>query len=429
MKMKRWISLAMTAAMIGSLATAMPAQAEEPEEITWMFWDDLQATEDLVSLGYADVLERFNTEYEGKYHVTPITTNLEEYDGKLNALIAAGQTPDVYICNPGPNMDVYVEAGAAMDLTDIMNGEEADWYATFTDGIFDSLTYDGRIMGVPTCFAAACVYYNTKMFEDAGVEVPTTYDELLSVCQKLQDAGYTPISCSAGTAWCLSMIAGYLCDRQGADLDAIAAHEANWTDDVFVQAATKLKELSQYFQPTAAGDSNDQATAAFYNQEAAMLVQGSWAIGQMNGANDEIEDICGVFQFPAIEGGADPNRMIVKTDNLLVSSTTQHKDAAIALLKMFTDQTAQKYMAEVGGKFPIIKDVDIDYDVAPKQLAYVQDIMATSTGNFGFYNESLDSVEAGDCFDNAMVDVFLGNQTPEEAMQTVQDFYESNVWE
>lgn len=73
--------------------------------------------------------------------------------------------------------------------------------------------------------------------------------------------------------------------------------------------------------------------------------------------------------------------------------------------------------------------MEIDYEVAPAQLSYVQDIMANATGTFGFYNESLDSVEAGDCFDNAMVDIFLGNQTPEEAFQTVQDFYEEEVWE
>ena len=94
-----------------------------------------------------------------------------------------------------------------------------------------------------------------------------------------------------------------------------------------------------------------------------------------------------------------------------------------------TDEEAQKYTAEVAGKFPIIKDLDIDYDKAPAQLKYVQDIMAKATGTFGFYNESLASVEAGDCFDNAMVDIFLGNQTPEEAFQTVQTFYEENVWE
>ena len=94
----------------------------------------------------------------------------------------------------------------------------------------------------------------------------------------------------------------------------------------------------------------------------------------------------------------------------------------------FTDEEAQKYTAEIGGKFPIIKDLDIDYDKAPAQLKYVQDIMDKATGTFGFYNESLASVEAGDCFDNAMVDIFLGNQTPEESFQTVQDFYEENVW-
>lgn len=427
---KRWISAALTAAMTASaMMAAVPVQAEEPVEITWMFWDDLEATEDLISKGYKEVLDRFNETYDGQYHVTPITTNLEEYDGKLNALIAAGQTPDCYICNPGPNMDVYVNAGAAADLTDILTNQEADWYGTFTDGIFERMTYDGKIYAVPTNFAAACVYYNTEMFETAGIEVPATYDELLAACQKLQEAGYTPISCSAGTAWCLSMIAGYLCDRQGVDLNAIASHEANWTDEVCVQAGEKLKELSQYFQPTAAGDSNDQAIAAFYNGEAAMLVQGSWAIAQINGNNPDFESKCGVFQFPAIEGANDPNRMIVKTDNLLMSSTTEHQDAVIALMKMFTDETSQKYTAEVGGKIPIIKDLEIDYEAAPAQLSFIQDILATATGTFGFYNESLDSVEAGDCFDNAMVDVFLGNQTPEEAFQTVQTFYEDNVWE
>lgn len=430
MSKKKWMSIALTAAMTASVfSAALPVQAEEVEEITWMFWDDLEATEDLISKGYKEIVDRFNETYEGQYHVTPITTNLEEYDGKLNALIAAGQAPDVFICNPGPNMDVYVNADVVADLTDILTNQEPEWYASFTDGIFERMTYDGKIVAVPTNFAAACVYYNTEMFEEVGAEVPTTYDELLEVCQKLQDAGYTPISCSAGTAWCLSMVAGYLCDRQGVDLKAIASHEANWTDENCIAAGEKLLELSQYFQPTAAGDSNDQATAALYNGEAAMLIQGSWVIAQINGNNPDFEEKCGVFQFPAIEGANDPNRMIVKTDNLLMSKTTEHQDAAIALMKMFTDETAQKYTAEIGGKFPIIKDIEIDYEVAPAQLSYVQDIMANATGTFGFYNESLASVEAGDCFDNAMVDIFLGNQTPEEAFQTVQDFYEENVWE
>lgn len=398
-------------------------------EITWMFWDDLEATSDLVTIGYREVIERFNEQYAGQYHCNVVTSNLEEYDTKLNALVAAGQTPDVFICNPGPNLTQYVEAGVAADLTDILEKQESAWYDTFTEGIFERLTYDGKIMAVPTNFAAACVFYNTEMFEEVGVEVPTTYDELIAACEKIQAAGHTPISCSAGTAWCLSMIAGYLCDREGGPDNLLGVTEGtlDWTSETFIAAGNKLAELSKFFQPTAAGDSNDQATAAFYSGEAAMLVQGSWAIAQINGNNAEFQDKCGVFQFPGITGGADPNRMIVKTDNLVMSATTEHQDAAIALMKCFTDETAAKYTAEVGGKIPVT-EVEIDYDKAPKQLSYIQEILENMTGTFGFYNESLDSVEAGDVFDNAMVDVFLGNMTSEEAFQTVQDFYEKNVW-
>ena len=430
MNKKRALSILVAAAMAaGTLVTSVPVYADDVEEITWMFWDDLEATEDLISKGYKEVIDRFNEEYDGKYHVTPITTNLEEYDGKLNALIAAGQTPDVYICNPGPNMDVYVNAGAAADLTDILENQEADWYASFTDGIFERMTYDGKIMAVPTNFAAACVYYNTEMFADAGVEVPTTYDELIAACQKLQDAGYTPISCSAGTAWCLSMIAGYLCDRQGVDLAAIADHTANWTDENCIEAGTKLKDLSQYFQATAAGDSNDQANAEFTSGKAAMLVQGSWVIGEINGRVPEIEEVCGAFRFPAIEGGADPDRMMVKTDNIMLSSKAEgdKKEAAIELLKYFTDETAQKYVAEEAGKIPTT-NVEVDTAVAPKQYNYVEEVLDNTTATFGFYNESLATTEAGDIFDDAIVEIYLQNATPQEAFQELQDYYEKNVW-
>lgn len=401
----------------------------EVQEITWMFWDDLDASEDLITIGYKEVIDRFNETYKGKYHVTAVTTNLEEYDAKLNAEITADNCPDVFICNPGPNMDVYVNNGSAKDLTDILTNKEKDWYNTFTNGIFERMTYDGKIYAVPTNFAAALVFYNTEMFANAGAQVPTTYTELLTACQKLKDAGYTPISCSAGTPWCLSMVAGYLCDRAGGpdNLAGVNAGTLDWTSATFVNAANKLVELSQYFQPTASGDSNDIATAAFYNEEAAMLIQGSWVIGQMNGASNTIESKCGVFSFPAIEGGADPNRMIVKTDNLLMSSTTKSEEACIALMKMFTDETAQRYTAEVGGKIPVT-DVSFDLNKAPKQLGYVMDILSRSTGTFGFYNESLASVEAGDTFDNAMVDIFLKSCTVEEGLKKVQDFYSQNVW-
>lgn len=405
-----------------STDAAAPAASGEVQEITWMFWDDLDATEDLISKGYKDTVERFNKDYEGVYHVTPITTNLEEYYPKLNALVAAGETPDCFIVSPGPNLDVYVDPGVAADLTDYVKAD--GWIDTFNggEGAFSQQTYDGKIYAVPLNIAAACVFYNTEMFAAAGItEMPTDWDGMLDACQKLQDAGYTPLTISAGTAWCLSMLAGYLCDSEGVDLDALNGGTASWLDANVVSATNKLVEISKYFQPTAAGDTNDVATANFYNEEAAMLIQGSWAIAQINGSNPAFEEKCGVFAFPGTDG-----RVIAKSDSLAMSSSTKNPEAVIAFMKYFTDDTAQKYTAEVGGKIPVTK-VEYDASKAPAQLAYVMDVFGNAKSTFGFYNESLASTEAGSTFDDAMVSIYLGTPV-EEGLQVVEDFYTNNVW-
>ena len=398
-------------------STEAPAADGEVQEITWMFWDDLNATEDLISKGYADVIDRFNTEYAGQYHVTPITTNLEEYYPKLNALVASGDVPDVFIVSPGPNLTDYVEPGVAAPLDSYL----ADgWKDTFTsDAVFSQQTYDGQIYAVPLNIAAACCFYNTEMFEAAGAKVPTNWSEMLDACEKLQAAGYTPITISAGTAWCLSMVAGYLCESKGVDLAAIADGSDTWENGKLEAAATDLVELSKYFQKTAAGDTNDVATANFYNEEAAILIQGSWAIGQINGENPDFESKCGVFQFTGVE------RVIAKSDSLAMSSTSKCPEACVALMKMFTDDTAQKYTAEVGGKIPVT-NVEYDANVAPAQLAYVMDVFSNEKGTFGFYNESMPSTEAGAHFDDDMVAVFLGDMTPAEAATDMEEFYAAN---
>ncbi len=394
------------------------ASADGVQEITWMFWDDLNATEDLISLGYKDVIERFNADYEGKYHVNVVTTNLEEYYSKLNALVSAQETPDVFIVSPGPNLTDYVEPGIAAPLDDYLNQD--GWKDSFTsDAVFSQQTYNNQIYAVPLNTAAACCFYNTEMFEKAGAKVPTNWDEMIDACDKLQAAGYTPITISAGTAWCLSMVAGYLCEAEGVDLAALADGSATWEDGKLESAATKLLQLSKYFQPTAAGDTNDVATAGFYSEEAAILIQGSWAIGQINGENPDFESKCGVFQFPGVD------RVIAKSDSLAMSSSTKNPEACIALMKYFTDETAQKYTAEVGGKIPVT-NVEYDASKAPAQLAYVMDIFQGAKGTFGFYNESMPSTETGSHFDDTMVAVFLGSMTPADAAKDMEEYYNAN---
>ena len=215
------------------------------------------------------------------------------------------------------------------------------------------------------------------------------------------------------------MVAGYLCEAEGVDLAKLADGSASWEDGKLENVCNKLVELSKYFQRTAAGDTNDVATANFYNEEAAILIQGSWVIGQMNGAKPDFASKCGVFQFPGVE------RIIAKSDSLCMSSTTKYPEASAALMRYFTDDTAQKYTAEKGGKIPVTK-VQYDPAAAPKQLSYVLDIFGNAKGTFGFYNESMPTTETGAHFDDTMVAVFLGDMTPADAAKDMEDYYNAN---
>ena len=140
MKMKKFFLVCLSAAMTMSLLSACggseaaPAATEEEapaaeedsgevQEITFMIWDDLEASEDLITKGYKESVDRFNKDFEGQYHCTPITTNLEEYYDKLNALVAAGDTPDVFIASPGANLNDYATTGVAAKLDDYLNAD------------------------------------------------------------------------------------------------------------------------------------------------------------------------------------------------------------------------------------------------------------------------------------------------------------------
>jgi raffinose/stachyose/melibiose transport system substrate-binding protein len=108
-----------------------------------------------------------------------------------------------------------------------------------------------------------------------------------------------------------------------------------------------------------------------------------------------------------------------------MSSKTACPEGAAALIKYFTDDEAQKYTAEKGGKIPVTK-VEYDASAAPQQLAYVMDVFSGAKGTFGFYNESMPTTETGSHFDDTMVSVFLGDLSPKDAAKDMEEFYAAN---
>jgi ABC-type sugar transport system, periplasmic component len=418
-----------SAAPATAASTAAGGASKDVKEINLMFWDDLNTTKDSMSLQYKKYIDEFNAQNNG-YHITTTYAALsnQEYDTKLNAAIAAKKAPDMFFTNPGPTMDKFVKSGVALDLTDIL-AKDSQWKGTFQDNIFQRLTYDGKIMAIPLNYATACVFYNKNIFKEAGVSIPTTWSQFTDACAKIKAKGYAPIACSGVDAWCVAILGGYLCDREGGpdNLAKVLDGSGKWTDPSFINAGKKLKDLADkgYFQDTFLGDGNDQATANFYNGKAAMLVQGSWAIGQINGNNPDAEATTGVFTFPKLEDGSgDANRWIAKTDNICISKDSKNVDGCVEFLKLLTGENAQKETAEIAGKVPVIKDVQIDYTKAPKEFKDITDAMKSMSGTLGFYNESVPTTEIGDEYNNTILAIASGQKTPDQAFKDLQTFYE-----
>ncbi|MGI5896268.1 MAG: extracellular solute-binding protein [Oscillospiraceae bacterium] len=442
MKVKKLLAIAASAAMMLSVFTACNnggsgdgssngGSSDTPEnvELKFVFNTERSTNEDLMVEEIYKALDDFNENND-----KGITMNVEiypdqQYPAKINALASANQMPDTLWQAPGAKCKEYALAGKFVDLTPYLDADQ-EWKDSFQDGAFVSVTFEDKIWAIPMNFAFACVFYNTELFDQAGVKAEDIKDweDFLAACETLKGAGIQPITMASKDAWCIALFTSYLVQRIGGldPVTAIANREEGFTfeQDCFVKAGEMTKELLDkgYIQPSTVGDSNDQAGAYFRNGEAAMFCMGSWAIGGFHRKDSKVVDKVGVFPFPTVEGGKGAqNQWIAKTDNIALGINGEHPELAIEWPKWMTADKAQKATAEVAGKVPITK-VEFDADVAPKELQYVNDAMASmGAETFGFFDEQFGNA-LGNEWNNALQNIMSGTKTSEQAFKDLQTY-------
>ncbi|OBZ12518.1 sugar ABC transporter substrate-binding protein [Bacillus sp. FJAT-26390] len=114
-----------------------------------------------------------------------------DYDTKLRTSVAAGNPPDIMAID-APNLASYAEAGALLPLTGNFNrnGHIEDIPQTTIDGY----TYRQNIYLAPVTESSIAMFYNKKMFEAAGITLPSrnpdeawTWDQVLEAAKKIND--------------------------------------------------------------------------------------------------------------------------------------------------------------------------------------------------------------------------------------------------
>jgi raffinose/stachyose/melibiose transport system substrate-binding protein len=229
---------------------------------------------------------------------------------KTQTLGPAGELPDVFTLK-GQQTKTFVENGWILPLDEYLNADSA-WKNSFKDGVFSNFTQNGKIYAVPYQVTNTCVYYNDKIFKDAGInEFPATWAEFINVCKTLKAKGITPIAFGNVGKWpAESAIMSTLGNRFTGDVWYQNIRENNgkakWTDPEFVNALRALKELADIgaFNSDINSITDAQMRQMFMNGRAAMAIDGTWALGDLdaNAPADLLPNIK-LAALPSVSGG------------------------------------------------------------------------------------------------------------------------------
>lgn len=229
------------------------------------------------------------------------------YLQKIKTLVASNETPDMFNLDTDPYAIKLLNQGIVVDLNDTL-----DKYGLRDVFLAAPLgwgtTKDGRQVALPLDFSIEVVWYNKQMFEDANVSIPKTHAEFLEACEKLKNAGYTPIAVSGKDNWEILRYLLMITYRYGENdfLYDLAQGKQKMESEIGKKAATFVQELgTQYFQSGFASTDYTGASNYFTGGNAAMYYMGTWDLPFMQDdqLSEDMKGNIGYFLLPTIEEG------------------------------------------------------------------------------------------------------------------------------
>ncbi|THE07645.1 carbohydrate ABC transporter substrate-binding protein [Microbacterium oleivorans] len=254
----------------------------------------------------------------------------------VSASFVRGNPPDIMLANYNYEIARFVQRCALSDLG------ETDAAATVRDDLQPLMEQygacDGRTSALPYSVMASSVIYNTQIFEENGLEVPTTWDELLAVCDALEEAGVTPFYGTFKDDWTVAQ--GWYDYAIGGSLDVIDFFDQLAGEGAEVDGSSAVSFEKDFTPPVekvltlAAEYTNDDADSRAYgdgnldfgNGEAAMYLQGPWAFSEI--AKTAPDAPLGTFPLPMTD---DPDDLAIRVNMdlaAMIPDASTKKDAA-----------------------------------------------------------------------------------------------------
>lgn len=313
--------------------------------------------------------------------------------------------PDIIGIGGDINYSYYVDAEILADVSDYPGMDDIKQAYIDINEALEIVPTDG-VYGVPYVANAAGILYNRDMFEEHGWEIPTTWDELMSLCDEIQSEGILPFYFGFRDTWtCLAPWNAMAVDLAPADVcKQVNRGETTFTEE-YAECAEKYLQLLDYGPDDPFAYGYNDACTAFANGESAMYTIGSYAVPQILSVNPDMN--IDSFVMPASDD-PDGNTLNSGIDlQFCVTADCPNKEAAYEVLDfLYEDENIQKYIDDQNA----IPCKEGDFQLAPMldgMMSYIESGNMTDYQDHYYPSEMAVDAQLQTFLINQDVDAFL----------------------
>lgn len=275
-----------------------------PREISWLL---SRPADGGVITAMEQIADEYAADHPG-FSLNLITTpDRPSYIQKYETLAAAGQLPELFDTDATPFAQKLADTGQMVDAEELLTD-----LGLYDDYLPAALNYqrfdDGSLYMIPFEFQLEFFWYNTALFEQAGIDVPATLDDFPAMCEALRAEGITPIALDGQDLWPLERYMAYYPFRMAGPeyVQALKKGEAKFSDPAGEAAVNWLYDLGQAgcFQPGFSSTGYADAQALFTTGQAAVYNIGTWELSNLatDNLDEGVRDDVDYFTLPTIEG-------------------------------------------------------------------------------------------------------------------------------
>lgn len=425
---KKMLNVLLAAAVAGSIFSvgAMTAAAEEePVTVTWFASRPVDGEIDKTM---REIAEKYSEEHDGNWKLEVVTeADRPSYLQKLQTLIAGGNMPDIIDIDATPYCKELVDAGLLVDVKSFL--EEEGLYDSFepTALAYQEFT-DGTMYTLPLEYHVEMIWYNKQIFEEQGLEVPKTMDEWLDVCQKLADAGITPISVDGVDRWPVLRYLAFMPFRETANdyIINLSEGKASMGDETGMAGIDFMQKIGAYFQEGFGAADYATAQGMFLDGQSAMYYIGDWEIVAMQEGYEN--GTIGYFYLPTVDGALTQGNEFCVNSGIGMAFNTETFDEKTKDFVKYVIANYGALYSEKDQMTPIKSDLPEGHEFSDLYLQVREDMGGIGEHFLKPWDCYLDSNTCTVMEDNLLL-LAAGDMTPEDFVSVVDASLAENAVE